>query len=146
MPDQIVKPAARGAASRTGVKERRGGLVRLLLLVTVLTVAVALAATNPTMDEYVRFVEVRLAAEIEKMDQGGSRAEQNLIKGIFRARGIQLVDSVVRPNSLRRNWGLCSLFETRVLEEQVLVLGIAEHFIPIRGVEEVTLKVGRLAF
>lgn len=146
MPSPIVKPTSRMSASRAGVTQSRGGLIRLALLAAGLAAAVALAATNPTMDGYVRFVEVRLAAEIEKMDQGASRAEQNLIKGIFRARGIQLVDSVVRPNSTRRNWGLFSLFETHVLDERVLVLGVAEHSLPIRGVDEVTLKVGRLAF
>jgi hypothetical protein len=121
-------------------------LFLLIGLVCLLVVAVALAATNPTMDEYVRFVEVRLAAEIEKMDQGGSKTERDLIKGIFRAKGIQLVESVVRPNTARKNWGLLSLFETKVLDEQVLVLGVAEQFIPLRGIDEVTVKVGRLAF
>ena len=137
--------------SRTGVPANakapgRWSMLRLILLVCSLMVAVALAASNPTMDEYIRFVEVRLAAEIEKMDQGGSRAERDLIKGIFRAKGIHLVEGVVRPNTKRRNWGLLSLFETRVLGEQVLVLGVAEQFIPLRGVDEATLKVGRLAF
>jgi hypothetical protein len=112
----------------------------------VLLIAVGLAATNPGMDQYIRFVEVRLAAEIEKMDQGGPRAERDLIKGVFRAKGIQLVETVVRPNSVRKNWGLLSLFQTRVLGEEVLVLGVADQFVPLRGVEEVTLKVGRLAF
>jgi hypothetical protein len=56
------------------------------------------------------------------------------------------VESVVRPNTARKNWGLLSLFETKVLDEQVLVLGVAEQFIPLRGIDEVTMKVGRLAF
>ena len=39
-----------------------------------------------------------------------------------------------------------SLFETEVLDESILVLGMGGQFIPLRGVEEATLKVGRLAF
>ncbi len=115
-------------------------------LVTGLVMAVGLAATNPTMDGYVRFIEARLAAEIDKMDQSTPRPERDLIKGIFRSQGSKLVEGVVRPKTTRTNWGLLSLFETNVLDQPVLVLGVAGQFIPLRGVEEATLKVGRLAF
>ena len=111
-----------------------------------LLVAVGLAATNPTMDAYVHFVEARLVAEIEKMDQSGPRHDRDLIKAVFRAQGPKLVEGVVRPNSTRNNWGLLSFFETNVLDQPVLVLGVAGQFVPLRGVEEATLKVGRLAF
>jgi len=111
-----------------------------------LTAAVWLAATNPTMDAYLQFVEARLTAEIEKMDQSGPRRDRDLIRSIFRAQGPKLVEGVVRPNTKRNNWGLLSLFETNVLDQPVLVLGIAGQFVPLRGVEEATVKVGRLAF
>ena len=111
-----------------------------------LTIAVGLAATNPTMEAYIQFVEVRLAAEIDKMDQSTPRADRDLIRKIFRSQGTKLVEGLVRPKTTRSNWGLLSLFETNVLDESVLVLGVAGHFIPLRGVEEATLKVGRLAF
>ncbi len=115
-------------------------------LVGGLLVAVALAATNPTTDAYVRFVEARLVAEIEKMDQSAPRRDRDLIKALFRAQGPKLVEGVVRPNTMRSNWGLLSVFETNVLDQPVLVLGVAGQFVPLRGVEEATLKVGRLAF
>ena len=111
-----------------------------------LTIAVGLAATNPTVEAYIQFVEVRLAAEIDKMDQSTPRADRDLIRKIFRSQGTKLVEGLVRPKTTRSNWGLLSLFETNVLDESVLVLGVAGHFIPLRGVEEATLKVGRLAF
>ena len=111
-----------------------------------LTIAVGLAATNPTMEAYIQFVEVRLAAEIDKMDQSTPRADRDLIRKIFRSQGTKLVEGLVRPKTTRSNWGLLSLFETNVLDESVLVLGVAGHFVPLRGVEEATLKVGRLAF
>ena len=41
-----------------------------------LTAAVWLAATNPTMDTYLQFVEARLSAEIDKMDQSGPRRDR----------------------------------------------------------------------
>lgn len=56
------------------------------------------------------------------------------------------MEGVVRPNTTRNNWGLLSFFETNVLDQPVLVLGVAGQFVPLRGVEEATLKVGRLAF
>ncbi|MCE7978378.1 MAG: DUF4359 domain-containing protein [Nitrospira sp. NTP1] len=115
-------------------------------LVGGLMVAVWLAATNPTMETYLQFVEARLSAEIEKMDQSGPRRDRDLIKAVFRAQGPKLVEGVVRPNTIRNNWGLLSLFETNVLDQPVLVLGVAGQFVPLRGVEEATVKVGRLAF
>jgi hypothetical protein len=33
-----------------------------------------------------------------------------------------------------------------VLDNEVLVIGIAGRFIPIKGVEETILKIGRMAF
>lgn len=111
-----------------------------------LTAAVWLAATNPTMDAYLQFVEARLAAEIEKMDQSGPRRDRDLIRSVFRAQGPKLVEGVVRPHTKRNNWGLLSVFETNVLDQPVLVLGIGGQFVPLRGVEEATVKVGRLAF
>lgn len=120
--------------------------LKLVGLVAGLGMAVWLAATNPTMDSYLRFVEARLAAEIDKMDRSVPRPEQDLIKGIFRSQGRKLVEGVIRPNTIRNNWGLLSLFETNVLGQPVLVLGMAGQFIPLRGVEEATVKVGRLAF
>lgn len=98
------------------------------------------------MDSYLRFVEARLSAEIDKMDRSTPRQERDLIKQIFRSQGNKLVEGVIRPNTTRNNWGLLSLFETNVLDQPVLVLGMAGQFIPLRGVEEATVKVGRLAF
>ncbi|MGC3973654.1 MAG: DUF4359 domain-containing protein [Nitrospira sp.] len=115
-------------------------------LVGSLLIAVWLSATNPTMETYLRFVEARLSAEIDKMDQSGPRRDRDLIRSIFRAQGPKLVEGVVRPNTRRNNWGLLSLFETNVLDQPVLVLGIGGQFVPLRGVEEATVKVGRLAF
>lgn len=120
--------------------------LKLASVVIGLAIAVGLAATNPTMDSYLRFVEARLSAEIDKMDQSTPRQERDLIKRIFRSQGNKLVEGVIRPNTTRNNWGLLSLFETNVLDQPVLVLGMAGQFIPLRGVEEATVKVGRLAF
>jgi hypothetical protein len=120
--------------------------LKLATVVVGLLMAVGLAATNPTMEGYVAFVETRLTAEIDKIDKTASRADQELIQKIFRAQGSKLVEGLVRPRTTRSNWGVLSLFETNVLEEPVLVLGVAGQFIPLRGVEAATLKVGRLAF
>ncbi len=111
-----------------------------------LAVAVGLAATNPTMEAYLRFIEVRLAAELDKMDQSAPRGDRDLIKQVVRAQGGKLIEGLVRPKTVRTNFGLLSLFETNVLDQSVLVLGVGGQFVPVHGVEETTLKVSRLAF
>lgn len=118
---------------------------RLLLLIMVLSISVALAFTNPTMDAYLQFVEQELNKALERMDQATPSREQQMVKTIMRSHGHELMSSLVRPHTHRRNWGLCSQFETTALGQQVVVLGIAGHFIPLKGVDEVIVKLGREA-
>ncbi len=121
-------------------------LVRLAIIVLALAGAVGLALSNPTMDDYVRFVEQELGRAIDRMDQQAPSREQQLIRGVFRVQSKKLISGLVRPATVRRNWGLVSQYETRVADTKVVVLGIGGQFIPIKGLEETTLKIGRMAF
>ena len=121
-------------------------LRRLSLMVVVLVGAVGLAWFNPTMDDYLRFVEQELRKAIDRMDQGTSTREQQFVRQVFRSQSRKLLESFVRPNTVRRNWGLVSYYETHVADTKVVVLGLAGHFVPLHGVEEATLKIGRMAF
>lgn len=118
----------------------------LLILVFFLAICVGLAATNPTLDQYLLFVETEMNRALERMDQSMTNRDRTLIQNVFRSQGKKIIQGVVRPNTVRRNWGLVSRFETRVLDEEVMVLGIAGRFVPLKGFEETTLKIGRLAF
>lgn len=121
-------------------------LLRLTGLVSFLVVAVALALSNPTMDDYLRFVEQELGKAINRMDQSTPAREQEFIRQVFSTQSKKLLEGVVRPQTIRRNWGLFSRYETRVAETRVVVLGIAGRFIPLEGVEEATVKIGRMVF
>lgn len=118
----------------------------LALLTAFLGICVVLAAANPTTDDYLLFLEAKLSQALERMDQTAPSGEQDLIRSVFRTQGKRLIEGLVRPNTVRRNWGLASLFETRVLDVRVVALGIAGRFLPIEGVEEATLKLGRAVF
>jgi len=39
-----------------------------------------------------------------------------------------------------------SQYETQVAGSKVIVLGIGGRFVPIKGLEETTLKIGRMVF
>jgi Domain of unknown function (DUF4359) len=121
-------------------------LLRLSVLVVTLAGAVGLVWSNPTMEDYLRFVEQELGKAIDRMDQGTSTREQQFIRQVFRSQSRKLLESIVRPNTARHNWGLVSQYETQVAGTNVVVLGIGGRFIPLRGVEEATLKIGRMAF
>jgi hypothetical protein len=118
----------------------------LSLFVAVLLICVGLAATNPTMDDYLTFVEASLSQALEQMDQTAPAREKEVIRTFFRAQGKRLIHGLVQPGTNRANWGLCSMFRTQFMETEVVVLGIGGQLIPIRGVEEATGKIGRLAF
>ena len=121
-------------------------LARLAVVVLVLAGAVGLALTNPTTDDYLLFVERELGRAIDRMDQQTSSRERQFIREVFRSQSKKLVEGVVRPATVRHNWGLVSRYETQVADSKVVVLGIGGRFVPIKGLEETTLKIGRMVF
>ncbi|MEK7761377.1 MAG: DUF4359 domain-containing protein [Nitrospirota bacterium] len=121
-------------------------LLRLSLVVTVLAVTVVLALTNPTMDQYLSFVQAELTKAMDRMDQSTPEREGTVVRNIFRRHSQELVNSVVRPHTMRKNWGVLSWFETTVLGTRVVVIGIGNRFIPVEGVDEATLTLGRQVF
>jgi hypothetical protein len=121
-------------------------LLRLSLVVTVLAMMVVLALTNPTMDQYLSFVQAELTKAMDRMDQSTPEREGTVVRNIFRRHSQELLNSVVRPHTLRKNWGVLSWFETTVLGTRVVVIGIGSQFIPVEGVDEAILTLGRQVF
>lgn len=119
----------------------------LILLVTTLAASVALALTNPSLDDYVAFVETELGKALDRHESSATHArEREMVRTIFRAHSHELVESVVRPHTIQRNWGLFSLFETTALEAHIEVLAIGGRFLPLKGVDDAIVRLGRLAF
>ncbi|MGC4098444.1 MAG: DUF4359 domain-containing protein [Nitrospira sp.] len=121
-------------------------LIRLSVLVAILAGAIGLAWSNPTMDEYLQFIEQELGKAVNRMDQNTPTREQQFIRQVFQSQSKKLLGSVVRPNTVRHNWGILSYYEMQVAGTNVVVLGLGGRFIPLQGVEEATLKIGRMAF
>lgn len=121
-------------------------LLRLILLVVVLTASVVLAQTNPTTDHYLIFVQAELAKAMDRMDQSTPEREGEVVRNIFRRHSQELLNSMVRPHTMRQNWGVLSRFETTVLGTRVVVIGIGNRFIPVEGVDEAILTLGRQVF
>lgn len=121
-------------------------LLRLLIIVVVLGGAVGLALSNPTMDDYLQFVERELGKAINRMDQRTPSREQQFIRQVFQSQSKKILQEVVRPHTKRQNWGLASRYETNAVNTKIVVIGVAGQFIPINGVEEATIKIGRLVF
>ncbi len=106
-------------------------------IVLLLGITVGLVLTNPTMQDYVAFLEQRLVLALDQRPQGKS----DLMGVLLTGQGRQVIEALVRPNTMRRSYGLFSLFETSLLGERVLVLGVGGMFIPLRGLEQVAKKV-----
>jgi len=121
-------------------------LLRLSLIVVMLAVSVVLALTNPTIDQYLGFVQGELTKAMDRMDQSTPEREGNVVRNIFRRHSQELIESMVRPHTVRQNWGILSRFQTTVLGTKVVVIGIGNQFIPIEGVDEVILSLGRRVF
>lgn len=121
-------------------------LLRLMLIVLVLATSVALVLTNPTTDQYLSFVQAELAKAMDRMDQSTPEREGTVVRNIFRRHSQELLNSMVRPHTVRQNWGVFSRFETTVLGTRVVVIGICNQFIPVEGVDEAILTLGRRVF
>ncbi|HKT35223.1 MAG TPA: DUF4359 domain-containing protein [Nitrospira sp.] len=119
---------------------------RLAIVVLVLTMCIALVLSNPTMDDYLVFVESELGKAMDRSDLGPSTREHSMLKSIFRSHSHELMDTAVRPHTARRNWGVMSIYETSVLDSRIVVLGVAGSFIPLKGIDEAIIRLGRLAF
>jgi Domain of unknown function (DUF4359) len=124
----------------------RMSLLRMSLVVTVLAASVVLALTNPTMDRYLDFIQAELSKAMDRMDQSTPGREGAVLRNIFRRHSQELLDTMVRPRTIRNNWGILSRFETTVLGTRVVVIGIGNQFIPIEGVDEAVLTLGRQVF
>jgi hypothetical protein len=118
----------------------------LSLVATALAVSVVLALTNPTTEQYLGFVQSELNKAMNRMDRSTSEREETVVRNIFRRHSQELLNSMVRPHTVRQNWGVLSRFETRVLDTRVVVIGIGSQFIPVEGVDEAVLTLGRHVF
>ena len=118
--------------------------IKLAILTSLLGICVALALSNPTSKDYGAFLQAQLGLAVDRMDQSLSEQERALMRGLYATQGPKLIELVLQKYTQRRNFGLFSLFESRVLEQKVVVLGVASRFVPIEGVEESTVKLGQL--
>ncbi len=121
-------------------------VLQLAIAVVVLGLSIALVLLNPTMDDYLLFVEAELGKAMDRSDQSHSTREQAMLKSIFRSHSHELVDTAVRPHTIRRNWGIASVYDTSLFDTRITVLGIGGSFIPLRGIDEAIVRLGRLTF
>jgi len=118
--------------------------IKLAILASLLGLCVVLALTNPTSQDYGAFLQTQLGLAVARMDQSLSEQERALMHSLYATQGPKLIELVLQKYTQRRNFGLFCLFESRVLEQKVVVVGVASRFVPVEGVEEATVKLGQL--
>ncbi|MEP6888560.1 MAG: DUF4359 domain-containing protein [Nitrospirales bacterium] len=116
----------------------------LIVLVGLLGVGVALAATNPTLTQYGRFLDTQLTKALQRMNPEEATSQQKIMRDILKTQGKKVIDSLIRSNTARRDYGLFSVFTTRVLQVEVVVIGVGTQFIPLDSQEDLIKKLGRL--
>ena len=121
-------------------------LLPLSIVVLLLGLSIGLVLSNPAMEDYLQYVETELGKAMDRIDQSHSTREQAMLKSIVRSHSQELMNTAVRPHTVRSNWGIMSLYETTVFESHILVLGVAGYFIPLKGLDESIVRLGRLAF
>src|SRR2546425_4306164 len=116
----------------------------LALVAVLLAVCAGLAWTNPTTKDYQALLEASLSRALDQMDRTETMRDREVLRNLLRTRGHQVLDELIRSNTVRRNFGLFSIFDTRVEDVRVRVVGIANRLVPIDDVEVITRKMGQL--
>jgi hypothetical protein len=116
----------------------------LIVFVSLLTLCVALAATNPTMTQYGHFLDTQLTKALGRMNAEDASSQQKVMRDILTTQGKKVIDSLTRSNTVRRDYGLFSVFTTRVFQVEIAVVGVGTQFIPLDSQDELIKKLGRL--
>lgn len=134
------------ARSEQWERERGMSNAGRAIVVVALTVSAWLAWTNPTPQDYQALLEASLSRALDQMGPTETMRDREVIRNLLLTRGQQVIAGLLRSNTVRRNFGLFSVFVTSVEDVRVRVVGIANHFVPIDDVEVLTRKVGQLMF
>jgi len=114
-------------------------------IVIVLSLCTTLAVLNPTREQYARFLEESLQKALDRMDQQPDDG-QKALHDVLRAHGNKIIASVVSSRTIRHNYGLLTVYETRVLDLDIRVIGVAGLFIPLEREDDLVKKLGRVLF
>ena len=117
----------------------------LVILVLLLSVCVALAATNPGTADYGAFLQGALSQALQRMDHSEPTNQRAIIRNLLTAQGQRVIESLIRSHTVRRNYGLFSIFETYAFDVRVVVIGVGTQFFPVDGQDEIAKKLGQLA-
>src|SRR5918996_1772783 len=96
----------------------------LVIVVIVLTLCVALAATNPTKRDYETFLEASVSRALERSHPSASRHEEQVLRDVLKSQGKKVIESIVRSKTIRSNYGLFSVFETQAFDVRLVVVGV----------------------
>jgi hypothetical protein len=116
----------------------------LIALVLLLGVCVTLAATNPTSTQYGHFLETQLTKALQRMDRTDATSQQKIMRDILTTQGRKVIDSLIRSNTARRDYGLFSVFTTQAFQVELVVIGAGTQFIPLDSQDALIKKLGRL--
>jgi hypothetical protein len=116
----------------------------LIALVALLALCVALAATNPTRSQYGRFLEFEVTKALQRMDPSAASDQQKIMREILASQGKKIIESLIQANTVRRNYGLFSLYTTRVFQVEISVVGVGTQFVPLDSRDELAKKLGQV--
>lgn len=115
-----------------------------VIVAVLLAAGAGLAGTNPTPHDYQALLDASLSRALDQMGQSETMRDREVLRNLLRSRGQEVIDELIRSNTVRWNLGLFSIFVTNVEEVRVRVVGVGNRFVPIDDVEAITRKMGRL--
>lgn len=108
----------------------------LLIIVLLLGIGWWLASNNPTSQAYENFQDQLLREAVQRVESSQQEKSKTIIKQLMNSKNSLFFKSLIRSQTIRRNFGLFSLFETKIVSSRFIVLGIGGTFYPLSDPEE----------
>lgn len=112
------------------------GTKGLAIIALLLAVVLALAWSNPTVQEYERYQDQLLDQALTRIGESKELASRGVLRQLVKSKEGLFLKSLIRSQTTRVNLGLFSLFETKLLSASLKVLGIGGKFFPLTDPEE----------
>ena len=117
------------------------GTKALAVVTIILGLGFWLAWTNPTAKAYEHFQDQLLSRAVDRLESSGGGKKEGVLRQLAKTRSGMFFKSLVRSQTVRRNYGLFCLFETKLLGTKIVVLGVGGKFIPLTDVDDALREV-----
>ncbi len=116
-------------------------LRNLLVFVILLAGAFGLAYTNPSSEDYQHYQDQIISDTMSRILEADTGTKRSVLQQLVKNPNSTFLRSLFVSQTVRHNYGLFSVFDTRVFQTHVRVLGAGGIFIPLTNLDKAMKEV-----